>query len=95
LSGVTIFFGMSGDGRVFAMLSNYPDEPTTPAQWQVIAWAAIVLFLVVGSVGLYFSFQAPPDKAQLAQQLRYSSLAFFGLAAAVYAVKRVIAFLLA
>lgn len=74
------------------MLSNYPDEPTTPAQWQVIAWAAIVLFLVVGSVGFYFSFQTPPDKAQLAQQLRYSSLAFYGLAAAVYGVKRVVAF---
>ena len=74
------------------MLSNYPDEPTTPAQWQVIACTAIVLFLVVGSVGFYFSFQAPPDKAQLAQQLRYYSLAFYGLAAAVYAVKRVVAF---
>jgi len=45
-----------------------------------------------GTVGLYFSFQAPPDKAQLAQQLRYSSLAFYGLAAVVYAVKRVVAF---
>jgi hypothetical protein len=71
---------------------KFPDEPTTPAQWRVIAWAGIVLLLVVGSVGFYFSFQAPPDKAQLAQQLRYYSLAFYGLAAAVYAVKRVVGF---
>ena len=69
---------------------KFPDEPTTRAQWRVIAWAGIVLLLVVGSVGFYFSFQAPPDKAQLAQQLRYYSLAFYGLAAAVYAVKRVL-----
>jgi len=73
-------------------MDRFPDEPTTPEQWQVIAWAAIVLLLVVGSVGLYVSFQAPPDKAQLAQQLRHYSLTFYGLAAAVYVVKRAVSF---
>ena len=69
-----------------------PDKPTTPAQWQVIAWAGIVLFVVVGSVGLYFSFHAPPEKVQLAQQLRSYSLTSYGLAVAVYAIKRIVAF---
>ncbi len=72
---------------------RYPEEPTTPAQWKVIAWACIVLFLSLGSVGFYFLFQAPPDKPQLAQQLRYYSLAFCCLAAVVYAVKRVLGLL--
>lgn len=54
--------------------------------------ASIILFLVVGSVGFYFSFQAPPDKVQLAQQLRYNGLAFYGLTAGVYAIKRMIGF---
>ena len=68
-------------GTISAM--RYPDEPTTPEQWQVIAWAAILLFLVVGGVGLYFAWHAPPEKAELAQQLRHYSLAFWSLAAAV------------
>lgn len=67
---------------------RYPDEPTTPEQWQVIAWAAILLCLVLGGVGLYFAWQAPSEKAELARQLRDYSLAFWGLAAAVYALKR-------
>lgn len=76
------------------MFFRLPDEPTTPAQWQVIAWAIIVVFVVIGSIGFYFSFQAAPEKAQLAQQVRYYSLAFYGLAAGVYAAKRIIGFFL-
>ena len=73
------------------MVLRLPDEPTTPGQWQVIAWASIILFVIVGSVGFYYSYQAPPDKIDLARQLRTCSLAFYGLAAAVYAIKRLVA----
>ena len=73
-------------GTISAM--RYPDEPTTPEQWQVIAWAAILLFLVAGGVGQYFAWHASPETAERARQLRHYSLAFWGLAAAVYAVKR-------
>ena len=73
---------------------RYPDEQTTPEQWQVIAWASILLFIVVGGVGFYFSLQAPPDKIELARQLRCCSLGFWGLAAGIYTVKRLIGFFL-
>jgi len=72
------------------MFFRLPDEPTTPGQWQVIAGACIVLFLVAGSVGLYLSFQAPPEKVEVARQLRNYSLAFYGLALGVYVIKRLI-----
>ena len=74
------------------MLDRMPDEPTTPGQWQVIAWASIILFVIIGSVGLFYSYQVPPDKIDLARQLRTYSLIFYGMAAAMYAIKRLIAF---
>lgn len=73
---------------------KYPDEPTTPEQWQVIAWASILLLIVLGGVGVYFSLQAPPDKIELARQLRYYSLGSWGLATGIYAVKRLLGFFL-
>jgi len=66
-------------------------EPSTPAQWQVIAWASILLLLIAGSVGLYYSFHAPPDKIELARQLRNYSLVSYALAACVYGIKKLIA----
>jgi hypothetical protein len=41
---------------------RYPDEPTTPEQWHVIAWFGIVVLIALGAVGVYFSMGAPPDK---------------------------------
>ncbi len=40
-----------------------PDEPTTPEQWEVILWGAIVVLFLLGAVGIYFSFGAAPAKA--------------------------------
>ena len=71
-------------------MMKFPDQPTTPEQWQVIAWSCILLFAVCGFVGLYFAWNAPAGKADLAIQLRNVSLAFWGLAAGIYAVKRVV-----
>jgi len=72
----------------------FPTKPTTPEQWQVIAWASIVVLLFLGSVGLYVSFQAPPEKIELARQLRHYSLVSYGLAAGVYATKRIVGYFL-
>ena len=71
---------------------RFPDEPTTPQQLRVIAWATIVLFAVVGTVGFCYSFQAPPEKVDAAQQLRIYCLACYGLAAGVYAAKRLVGY---
>ncbi len=71
-----------------------PDEPTTPEQWQVIAWGCIVVFLLIGAVGLYYSLNAPEDKIDLARQIQYRSLAFWVMAAAVYGTKRALEFCL-
>ena len=75
------------------MILRYPDEPTTPEQWQVIVWGAVVLLAVLGAVGMCYSFRAPADKADLASEVRGYSLACWGLAAAIHVAKRVIAYL--
>ncbi len=71
---------------------RYPDEPTTPEQWQVIAWGAVILLAVLGTIGMYYSFRASADKADVAAEVRYYSLACWGLAATIYAIKRLIEF---
>ena len=72
-------------------IMRLPDVPTTPEQWAVIAWLGIVLCAVIGLAGLYVSLNQPPAKADLALRLRYYSLAFLGLAAGIYAAKRLVA----
>ena len=67
---------------------RYPDKPTTPEQWKVIAWGLIGLCVVLGSIGFWYSFRAPAGKAQLIQEIRWYSLVFWAVAAAVYGVKR-------
>ena len=67
---------------------RFPDVPTTPEQWAAIAWLAIILFAAIGLAGLYFSWNPPADKADLALRLRTYSFAFLGLAAGIYAFKR-------
>jgi hypothetical protein len=69
---------------------RYPDEPTTPEQWQVIAWGTVILLAGMGGVGLCYSLAAPAAKADLAAQIRSYSLASCALATAVYTVKRII-----
>jgi hypothetical protein len=69
---------------------RWPDEPTTPEQWQVIAWGAVMLFVVVGSIGIWYSFSAPAAKVDLARQIRWYSLSLWALAAVIYGVKRAI-----
>jgi hypothetical protein len=72
------------------MLLRQPDEPTTPAQWKVIAWAAIFVFVVLGGIAVFYSFRAPAAKAELAGAIRWYGLAFWALAAAIYGVKRLV-----
>ena len=71
------------------MEPQFPTKRTTPEQWEVIIWAIIILFVLLGAVGLYFSYQAPANKPGVSQFrcLGFSSL---GVAAAIYVVKRVI-----
>ncbi len=71
-----------------------PTEPTTPEQWRVIVWASIVLLVIVGCVGLWFSLDPPAGKAGVAAQIRSLSFVCFGVAAGIYAAKRIADFLL-
>lgn len=68
-----------------------PDEPTTPEQWEVILWGAIVVLFLLGAVGIYFSFGAAPAKAALTSRVRNIGLMCWGLAGVVYGAKRIIA----
>jgi hypothetical protein len=63
-------------------------DPSTPGEWHVLAWAGMVLFLVLGSIGFYYAYHAPPEKAALAQKLQGYSCACYALAAGVYAINR-------
>lgn len=65
-----------------------PDVPTTPEQWNVIAWAGIAVFVIMGGVGIDFSLNPKQDDADLVLQLRKYSLICWGLAVGTYAVKR-------
>ena len=69
---------------------RYPDEPTTPEQWQVIAWGTVMVLGLIGCIGFCYSLGAPVAKADLAAQIRWYSLVCWALAVAVYAVKRII-----
>jgi hypothetical protein len=63
-------------------------ERPTPEQWQVAAWMFIVALASLGSVGLWFAFQAPPAKADIARQLLWIGIASWSLAFVVWAFKR-------
>jgi hypothetical protein len=67
-----------------------PDQPTTPEQWQVIAWAAILALVGIASCGFYFSFHVPPERVAAAQSLRHLSISLLALASLIYVIKRVI-----
>ena len=67
---------------------HYLRESPTPEQWQVAAWLAIVLCVLLGSIGFYYSFQAPPEKLDLAREIRTYCWAFYILAGSIYALKR-------
>ena len=65
-----------------------PDEPTTPQQWQVIAWGLIVVCVAAGVIGFWYSLHVPPGKAEVARGIRWYSLACWTMAVAIYGVKR-------
>jgi hypothetical protein len=67
-----------------------PTKPSTPSELAVIAWAFIVLLTGCGAVAFYFSSQAGPDQAQIAQQLRYYGVIFFLMAGLVFGVQWVL-----
>ena len=74
-----------------------PDVPTTPEQWSVITWSAIVIFVGLGAVGLYYAERAPAvpaAAAEAADQMRRLSFGCWGVAAAVYVCKRTLTRLL-
>lgn len=65
-----------------------PDVPTTAEQWQVIAWGAIVLLVVLGSVGLYVEWRAPD--VVVAERARYLNFIAWSAALVIYLLKRVL-----
>jgi hypothetical protein len=73
---------------ILAAMIRYPDEPTTPQQWHVIAWLAILLLAGFGAVAFYYAGTLPPDKAKAAAALREMSYWAWAIAALVYVAKR-------
>ena len=65
-----------------------PTTPTTPEQLSVIVWTFILLLLVLGAIGMWYSLRAPAEKADQASQLFWISLASWSLAAGIYGGKR-------
>jgi len=57
---------------------------TSSAEWQTIIWTIIVVSLILGTIGMWYSFGAPEAKAALAFKLRIYSLACWAFAALVY-----------
>jgi len=65
-----------------------PDVPTTAEQWQVMAWGAIVLLVILGAVGLYVEWRAP--NIELAERARYLNFIAWSVALGIYLIKRVL-----
>jgi hypothetical protein len=57
---------------------------TSSAEWQTIIWTIIVISLILGTIGMWYSFGAPEAKAAQAFKLRLYSLACWTFAALVY-----------
>lgn len=69
---------------------KFPDKPTTPEQWQVIAWSTILAMATLGAICMYLAFKATAKEASDARDFRWLGFVLWGLAVAVYTVKRVI-----
>jgi hypothetical protein len=68
-------------------------RPTSSSELHVIVWALILVALVLGSIGMWYSFGAPEEKAALAWRLRWYSLACWGFGAAIYGGYRALDYL--
>jgi hypothetical protein len=60
----------------------------TPEEWQIVAWMFIVVLAGLGSVGLWYAFQAPQDKADIARQVMWIGIASWLLAMFTWGFKR-------
>ena len=68
-------------------------RPTSSAELQTIIWTLIVIALVLGSIGMWYSIGAPDEKAALAFKLRLYSLACWAFAAVIYGGYRALDYL--
>jgi hypothetical protein len=59
-------------------------RPTTSADLQTIVWTIVIVSLILGLVGMWYSFGAPEAKAVLATKLRLYSLGCWAFAAVLY-----------
>ena len=71
----------------------WPTKRTSLEQWEVIVWGVIIFFVLVGGVGLYISSRVPANKLDAAAHIRFVSFSSWGVAAVLYAGKRVIVYL--
>jgi len=65
-----------------------PDVPTTAEQWQVMAWGAIALLVILGSIALYVEWRTPD--VVVAERARYLNFLAWGVALVIYLFKRVL-----
>jgi hypothetical protein len=81
------------EGPTFELRQGCMMRPTSSAELQTIVWTIIVVALILGSIGLWYSFGAPEAKADVAAKLRFYSLACWAFAAAVYGGYRALDYL--
>jgi len=66
-------------------------ETPTPEQWQVAAWMFIGVLVGLGSVGLWYGFQAPADRSDIGAQLKSLGVVCWLLTIGVWGFKRGVA----
>ncbi len=66
---------------------------TSSGELHTIIWVLIIVSLILGSVGMWYSFGAPEAKADVAAKLRLYSLACWGFSAAIYGAYRALDYL--
>lgn len=71
-----------------------PDKPTTPEEWHVIAWTAVVVLAACGAVGFYCGATAPQEHAAVGEQIKSVGLLCWVLAGVTYGLKRLVQWLM-
>jgi hypothetical protein len=74
---------------------RFPDSlPTSREEWHVVAWAFIVVFMMIGTVACWYAWHSPAENPDVAAKLWQIGLGSWTLAALTWGLKRAIAWYL-
>ena len=65
-----------------------PIRPLTSADFSVLFWIAVLLFIGFGIVCLYFAYGAPPEKTEEAAKLIRGGLTSIAVGLGMLAIRR-------